>query len=73
MSRKPPQPDLFALAAAAQQRVVKAEDERVYRAVLALRAAGWRVYRAGRRDSFVNGRRLPNTALPKLAAVVDEA
>jgi hypothetical protein len=63
MSRKPPQPDLFALEALQQPRRIKAEDKAIHRAVLELRAAGFRVYRAGPRTSSVNGRRMPTAAL----------
>jgi hypothetical protein len=59
--RPPPQPDLF--DPIAQSRAVRPEDRTIYCAVLALRAAGFRVYRAGRGASLVNGRRVPNVAL----------
>ena len=53
-----------------QARHAHHEREEFYRAVLALRRAGFRIYRAGRDDSVINGRRTPNALVIKEAEAV---
>lgn len=46
-----------------QSRRVRSEDDRFFRAVIALRKTGRHVYRAGRDASTINGVRVPNAAV----------
>lgn len=50
-----------------QPRAKRSEPERVYMAVLYLRSAGAKVYRAGRNDHLVDGVRVPTRALLQIA------
>lgn len=47
------------------------EGHRFYRAVLELRRRGRRVYRGGRRETIVDGRRMTNSLLIKVAAELE--
>lgn len=54
-------PDMFGPV---PQRIrTKPESERLYLAVIHLRAAGMRVFRAGRGTHLLNGRRVPTKVL----------
>lgn len=50
-------------AAPPQPRIAKSETDRLYSAVLFLRTAGARVYRAGRDTHLVNGQRVSTREL----------
>lgn len=56
-----------------QPRRARRERRELYEAVVHLRRRGNRIHRAGREHSLVNGRRVPNAEIERLAARFTEA
>jgi hypothetical protein len=61
---KPSAPEL-PLIAPAQLRRSRREDPQLHRAIIAARQAGHRIYRAGLDHTLIDGRRIPDSELPK--------